>query len=482
MEDDTRVGGGAINADMSVVDANSKRYELISVKGDPLYDQLKKSIGIVKEFIIKNKLVVYGGTAIDYALRLKGDFIYPDDLLAVPDLDVFSPDSVAHAYLLADQLYNAGYRETRAIRATYVRTMRVDIGDKHWAADITYVPQVIFDQLPYVEYEGMRVLHPDFQRIDLHSSLSFPFDNPPREVIFDRWRKDITRFNKLHTAYPIVPAKNPDLSILKEVTISKDYSKMVFHGFAAYGLLFRALCDLVTKNGVDKAIMNDVLRVPFVITADRIKFSSPMGKIELVHFDPSEAVHTLRLSNIHKYASVLDKVPKRQIAHNATSNNVKVIVYSSSHRLLCIAPVPIAETRFKCVGVQYLLYYFMSMAYNHEYVDGKDAGLRDLYLAFYNSTLKMIAIAEKILSSQVATMEDDALNKCIWLPNVYTYGNDNINESAEAGLQAIKTMLGESVDSAPLPINYYPARGRAPPTFDYGSSSAFIKDGRELTD
>jgi hypothetical protein len=152
-----------------------------------MYQDVVDVIIEVKEFIRKKKLIIYGGTAIDFALRLKGDKIYPDESLSVADLDFFSPNSVEDAYELADMLYNKGYKEARSIVALHVITMRVDMGDNHFIADISYIPRDVYDKIPYLTYDGMRIVHPDFQKIDLHSSLSFPYDNTPMEVIFHRW-------------------------------------------------------------------------------------------------------------------------------------------------------------------------------------------------------------------------------------------------------------------------------------------------------
>jgi hypothetical protein len=187
---------------LSSLDKFKKKYEDISVKKDAVYGRVIEAIKIVKEFIKARHLIIYGGTAIDFALRIKGDAIYTDESLLFPDLDFFSPDSVGDAADLADMLFKAGFEATRAIVASYVRTMRVDIMQNHFIADITFIDPIIFMTLPFVEYEGLRVLHPQFQKMDLHLSMTYPFDKSPREVIFERWTKDIERFNLLDKYYP----------------------------------------------------------------------------------------------------------------------------------------------------------------------------------------------------------------------------------------------------------------------------------------
>ena len=54
------------------------------------FNQVLKGLDIVKDFIIENKLIITGGMAIDYALKLKGDKLYEDNQL--PDYDFYTPD------------------------------------------------------------------------------------------------------------------------------------------------------------------------------------------------------------------------------------------------------------------------------------------------------------------------------------------------------------------------------------------------------
>ena len=145
---------------MESVFERSKEFEFLVTSYDPVFEDLIEAIEVVKKFIIDHKLIIYGGSAIDYALRLKGDKIYPDDLLKVPDLDMYSPNNVEHSYQLADIFYKMGYKEARAINALHMETMRVDLVDNHFIADITYRPPELFETLPYLEYKGMRIIHP----------------------------------------------------------------------------------------------------------------------------------------------------------------------------------------------------------------------------------------------------------------------------------------------------------------------------------
>lgn len=165
------------------------------------YETTINALNLVKQFIVKKRLILVGGMAIDLALKLKGDRIYADDQL--PDYDFYSTNNVLDAYELSKILCEHGFQDVSCIQALHVTTMRVRVGFEV-VADITYCPKSVLKLVPYLEYHGLKIVHPHFQMIDQHNSLSIPFENPGREVIFHRWKKDMIRYDKLYKYYPIV--------------------------------------------------------------------------------------------------------------------------------------------------------------------------------------------------------------------------------------------------------------------------------------
>lgn len=451
--------------DICSVEANAKKYELVSVGKDPMYEEFRSSIDTVKKFIQERGLVIYGGTAIDYALRLKGDNIYPDDMLAVPDLDVFSTDSLGDAYRLTDVLYAEGRKEARCIRAFYIRTMRVDIGDKRWVCDVSFVDRKILERIPVVEYESMRVVHPDFQRIDLHSSLSFPFDEAPREVIFARWRKDVARFAKLAKAYPVETDATP-LPPFVDVVVPESFSKYVFHGWAAYALLYEKLLADAGKRPISSKV------VPMRFTHNT--FKAPNNAIDLIHFDPEEIGVARKTPAPEVYAAIQSAIPKRYVYPKVTSGLSNVNVFSTHNRLVVTASVDLHGRKYKCAGVQYLMMWFMAMSYFADLAGG--IASPNLYRVFYNSTLEMVNEGCRFVGSDLT---GDALNDSVWWPNVHVYGNANMSEGFELSLETLRAeQRGERGAMTSLPMNYRP--GKSPhPAIDY-TAEFFIKDGRWL--
>ena len=68
-------------------------------------EDVKKMLIIVEEFIIKHKLVCYGGTAINNILPKYAQFYNRD--IEIPDYDFYSPNPLEHAKELADIFYKA---------------------------------------------------------------------------------------------------------------------------------------------------------------------------------------------------------------------------------------------------------------------------------------------------------------------------------------------------------------------------------------
>ena len=164
---------------------------------------IDRALELVRRFVAARGLVLFGGLAIDYALRLRGAAIYPDD--ERPDYDALSATAVGDAYDLADALHRAGFANVGAIRAKHAQTVRVRV-DFRPVADIGYADAAVLAALPTIEFRGLRAVHPDFQRLDMHLALCYPFDGAPRENVFHRWRKDIKRFNMFEELYPLASA------------------------------------------------------------------------------------------------------------------------------------------------------------------------------------------------------------------------------------------------------------------------------------
>jgi len=184
------------------VEISPKTYKNLVVRRSANYKIIEEGLDIVKQFIIDHDVILVGGLAIDLALKLKnnGVGIYADD--EIPDYDFITPNFDTYAYMLAKILCDKDFPGSQVIGATHITTLRVRV-DFIPIADITYVHPKVYSEISYIKIGGMKVIDPQWQKLDLHRSLALPFENPPQYPILHRWKKDITRFKLMNEAYPL---------------------------------------------------------------------------------------------------------------------------------------------------------------------------------------------------------------------------------------------------------------------------------------
>ena len=117
-----------------------------------LYPDLKRALDLVIKFIVDKKLILKGGQAIDYSLRLKKSKLYEDN--AVPDYDFLSSNHYQDAIELGNTLCKANLPNVSIINAMHPTTMRVRI-NFITVADITYCPKNILSKLKTLKYNNI---------------------------------------------------------------------------------------------------------------------------------------------------------------------------------------------------------------------------------------------------------------------------------------------------------------------------------------
>jgi hypothetical protein len=215
-----------------------RKFETLRFKHNQQAELLLKALDHVKHFIVQHKLVLVGGMAIDCALRLRGTKLYGDDALA--DYDFYSPKNAEHAYLLGSELCSMEFPNVDVITAIHTTTMKVRV-DGNVVADITYMPPTVFERLRTLEYQGMRIVHPWMVMMDQFRSLSTPYENPPNEVIFERWSKDTKRLGLLLQAYTLgdedADVKLPKLQEVDLPDLGKNTGSVVLSAYQGWAAL-----------------------------------------------------------------------------------------------------------------------------------------------------------------------------------------------------------------------------------------------------
>ncbi len=264
------------------------------------YDELEECYKVVEDFIKRNKRILVGGMAIDFALKNKGSFLYKKNKI---DYDFLSPDFHRDAYQLGEILAEK-FGSISVIGALHASTMRVRYKFMP-VADITYMPNNFYEKMATVDYMGFRCVHPHLQMIDQMRSIVYMAENPPRESFFgDRIVKDIKRFCMLAKLYPIISRDIP--SSTKSVKIPIKFLKgNCIGGIAAGAYWFNKLkikSDLSFAKEKEHVIVS-------MYENDRITIYSDHPD-ELVALILEEL--TIK-TPIKKYKAILDKLPERTI-------------------------------------------------------------------------------------------------------------------------------------------------------------------------
>lgn len=482
--------------------ARAGDYAVLAQRRDADGALVDRALAVVRAFVAERGLILFGGLAIDYALRLRGGAgIYPPGQR--PDFDFLSPRSVDDAFDLADRLCRAGFPGVGAVRGIHVQTMRVRT-DFVFVADVGYAPPAAFAAIPTFDFEGLRVAHPDFQRMDMHLAFCFPFNGPPREDVAHRWRKDLARLRLLAAAYPVAgaaprPPGGWPRAACRLPGAPPGEGGPALHGFAAYAALGGAVDALAAALGAPPPAPG-APRLAFALEADaaaaaagaggagwRLEVDCPAGAPEVALASPEpEAVFGGEAFD--RFAPFLDVAPE-------TFRGGGAVVHSTRGRLLAAAAVDAGGRRLRVVSPQYLLLWFLFQA-----LRAGEGEAREAFRAFYAATLELLAAAGGLFAGALAGAADAAARAAVldafaaspFAPTVATLGRANVDAAyairvAGAAARARDTppaVLG--VEAGPggegllrgLPPNYYPGQGRPrPPVFDYGASPLFRRAG-----
>ena len=157
---------------------------------------IQEIISIVEQFLIKKKLICYGGTAINNVLPEKDQFY--DLKREIPDYDFFSPNSLDDAKELADIFYKKGFNDVEAKSGMHTGTYKVFV-NFIGVADITFIEPELFKSLmrEAIERNGILYAPLNFLRMSMYLELS----RPDGDV--SRWEKVYKRLLLFNKNFPL---------------------------------------------------------------------------------------------------------------------------------------------------------------------------------------------------------------------------------------------------------------------------------------
>lgn len=232
------------NEDINKVNNIAKELEIAKASGK--YSRKAASIAseapteayrIVEQFVKDKERKLYGGTAINMYLPRKHK-IYPRE--SYPDYDFYSTEPWNDAMALADLLYSAGFQYTETKEGIHKGTFKVFAN--FWpVADITYLPQELYDQITTVKKNGFTIVSPEYLQLTMYDIISKPLEDPVRwakvayrQQLLSKWapvKFKTLQCNDFINEHEQVEL-DPDLSKALEITQQFAHKEKIVHGGA----------------------------------------------------------------------------------------------------------------------------------------------------------------------------------------------------------------------------------------------------------
>jgi len=167
-----------------------------------VYNEYNDVINLISKFIIKKKLILYGGFVINLILPKKLRF-YKD--YTINDFDCLSKNPLKDSIELANIIKKKGYTYIKIKKAKHQGTYRVYVYGKQ-IFDISIIKSNIYDNLlKYSKKEKKKLLYFNDKYIIIplpiiKKNLYYELSRPEQSGY--RWEKIYERLNILNTTYP----------------------------------------------------------------------------------------------------------------------------------------------------------------------------------------------------------------------------------------------------------------------------------------
>ena len=208
----------------------------------------------IKNYIKKQKKIVYGGMAIDTLLKNKNDkgiYDLTKETLVVsdiPDIEFYSFDPIKDCVQICNELYYLGISAIRGAEAIHEETYTVNLFHVQ-ICDISYISKNLYNNLPVVIVDEIRYVEPDFFFIDIYRQRADPLNS------YFKIDKVYNRQKLIDTVYPLkdtscnfnkINSKNIEILKLLETEYIINNKKIIVLGDYLLDYYIR-LCEFKEK-------------------------------------------------------------------------------------------------------------------------------------------------------------------------------------------------------------------------------------------
>jgi len=383
-----------------IIDKSYNEYKTVY---EPTLDEMSKVYKSIKDYIIRNKKIVYGGFAQNILLlnKDKDDSFYkiingafynwPD----IADIEFYSSKPIQDVVDLCEELYKLGFKNIEAKEGIHNGTFKIFINFINYC-DISYIPEYINYNIPTINVsQGGNIIcvHLHFMLCDTYRILTDPMTS--------YWRLDkaIYRFNKLLKYYPIKYNSNDKLTfesnnnmkfIRKKIIHN---SKLIVVGFYAFDYYSNKL----SKSDKEYDYYE-------VISTDIINDSSKIEKILRKKYD-----NGIKVKQFTQFLELIDK--RIEFYHN---DKLLIKVYGNYNRCIVHRYSKHKKTYFGTYNLVYM--YFLFNYFYHVVNKNKSESSRCNILL-----LKLSEMRNKYLTDRNITVIDkspfeDFTMQCFGIP------------------------------------------------------------------
>lgn len=182
---------------------------------------IKKMMDIVHKFVQQERVMCYGGTAINNILPKDKQFY--DSSVDIPDYDFFAINPQKLCIKLSKKLKKAGLENVEAKPGMHLGTFKV-FCEFIGVADISSINSEIFEKLwkESIIKNSIHYVPPDFLRMNVYLELSRPMGD------VSRWKKVYSRLQLLNEEYPIkCPIKNEKYDDLMNLKMKEKIEELL---------------------------------------------------------------------------------------------------------------------------------------------------------------------------------------------------------------------------------------------------------------
>jgi len=132
---------------------------------EPTIYEYRTVFKTISDYIKKNNQIVYGSLALNEMLKDKSpkDTIY--DEYTKNDIEIYSVDPIFDVISMCDLLHQNKYKYIEGKEADHPGTFTIFVNFEKYC-DITYVPRIIYHNLPTIKVNGYRLINPVFMLVD----------------------------------------------------------------------------------------------------------------------------------------------------------------------------------------------------------------------------------------------------------------------------------------------------------------------------